>query len=300
MMMRQLPGLFLVFARHRGELARWRAGAPERRIQMFSIRIVFLFLAWSLGGLAQAESCPRIVSQSPYISRALAWLGLGDCIVGVSRYDRLPLAHTGGLSDPDAAAIADLEPDLVIFSSWTPAALARAATPPEARMLRVGGYRGLAELGPLLRELGEAGGLPDAAERASAFESALQAALPLTRARQRVLILSACSETPYSYGQGTTLFELFSAAGFEVVADHAQIRNFRLGTPEGDFAAWIKARRPDFLFALQDSRAATCNPAIAEPGIPILPLTGEYFTHPGPLFLKGLEELRESLQAFQG
>ena len=36
----------------------------------------------------------------------------------------------------------------------------------------------------------------------------------------------------------------------------------------------------------------------AKPGIPILPLTGEHFTHPGPELLKGLEELRQTMAAF--
>ncbi|MCL2162776.1 MAG: hypothetical protein FWH56_13115, partial [Betaproteobacteria bacterium] len=60
--------------------------------------------------------CPRIVSQSPYLTLALKWLERGDCIVGVSRYDREypALPRTGGVLDPDQAAIAAVRPDLIV------------------------------------------------------------------------------------------------------------------------------------------------------------------------------------------
>lgn len=248
-------------------------------------------------GLAQAADCPRIVSQSPYITRALEWLGRGPCVVGVSRYDPLPVDHTGGVIDPDAAAIADLEPDVVIFSQWTPAETAALVTPPGAVALRVGGFKGMAGVEQMLREVGRATGVVDIEQRVDRFAADWRAAARVDARQRRVLILSACSNAPYSFGRGTTLFELFTAAGFEVVADHDNIRNFRPGHPDGDVAAWINGRRPDLLFALQNNRSESCNPAIAEPGVPILPLSGDYFTHPGPGFLKGLEELRESMSA---
>lgn len=255
-----------------------------------------------LANLAQAADCPRIISQSPYISRALAWLGQEDCIVGVSRYDRLPLAHTGGVKDPDAAAMADLEPDVVIYSEWTAEATVESATPPGARavrVVRVGGFRGMAGVEAMLREVGQAAGVADTERRVAQFaRDWRQAAARVDGRQRRVLILSACGEAPYSFGRGSTLFEVFSAAGFNVVADHEQIRNFNPRTPQGDVAAWISERRPDLLFALQDHKAGSCNPAIARPGIPILPLTGEHFTHPGPELLKGLEELRRTMVEF--
>ena len=261
---------------------------------------IFLCIACSTG-LAHAAECPRIVSQSPYISHALDWLGLGKCIVGASRYDKLPVARTGGVIDPDAKAIADLKPDLVIFSEWTGAGAAQAATPSGAVALRVSGFNGMTGVETMLRDIGRAAGIVDIDQRVAGFDAAWHAAAARTESRhRRVLILSACGAAPYSYGKGTTLFELFSAAGFKVVADHNSIRNFKPGTADGDVAAWITQRRPELLVALQDHSGATCNPAIAQPGIPILPLTGEYFTNPGPDFLKGLEELRQKVAAFGG
>lgn len=264
------------------------------------LRLPFLWLALNLlAGSALAAECPRIVSQSPYITQALDWLGLSDCIVGVSRYDRLPLMHTGGVIDPDALAIAELEPDLLIFSAWTGEAAVNRATPAGARALRVGGFRGMAEVESMLREIGRAAGVADIDSRVARFAAEWRAAASRIDGRQRrVLVLSACGDKPYSFGRGTTLFELFSAAGFAVVADHDSIRNFQPGTPDGDVAAWIGERRPELIFALHNSRAESCNPAITRPGVPILPLSGEYFTHPGPLLLDGLAELRQTLTQF--
>ena len=51
---------------------------------------------------AQEKECPRIISQSPYISEMLDYLGMGHCIVGVSRYSKRDLPRTGGILDPDA------------------------------------------------------------------------------------------------------------------------------------------------------------------------------------------------------
>lgn len=258
-------------------------------------------VALSLAGIAslsQAADCPRIVSQSPYITRALDWLGLSECIVGVSRYDTLPRPHTGGVIDPDAHAIAELRPELVIAPEWTKEDTLHAATPPGAVALRVGGFRGMAGVEAMLRDIGRAAGVADIDQRVNQFAADWRAAAPMDARQRRVLILSACSGAPYSFGKGTTLFELFSAAGFMVVADHDSIRNFRPGTEEGDVTAWIKARQPDLIFALHNNRAETCNPDVAQAGVPMLPLSGDHFTHPGPDLLKGLAELRQTMADF--
>ena len=65
------------------------------------------------------QNCPRIISQSPYISKMLDYLGMGHCIVGVSRYSKRNLPRTGGILDPDAQAIDSLMPDLNNTSDWS-------------------------------------------------------------------------------------------------------------------------------------------------------------------------------------
>lgn len=250
-----------------------------------------------LAGAARAADCPRIVSQSPYITRSLAWLGLEPCIVGVSRYDTLDRPKTGGVIDPDAGAIALLDPQLMITSNWTAADTWQAAAPKGAIALRVDGFRGMAGVEDMLRDIGRAAGVAGIDARVERFAADWRAAAArVGGAGRRVLILSACGEAPYSFGRGTTLHELFAAAGFAVVADHDSIRNFNPGTPDGDVTAWIRERQPEYLFALKNRRDEACNVAIARPGIPILPLDGELFTHPGPVLLEGLEQLRQTVR----
>lgn len=250
--------------------------------------------------LADTVACPRIVSQSPYITQALAWLGLEHCIVGVSRYDSLDRSRTGGVIDPDADTIALLNPQLMITSNWTPEDVWRKAAPAGTKMLRVDGFRGMAGVEDMLRVIGSAAGVADSDARVDRFAADWRAAAQRVDGRgKRILILSACGEVPYSFGRGTTLHELFTAAGFAVVADHDSIRNFHPGKPGGDVSAWITERKPDYLFALKNRRQdneEACNVAIAKPGVPILPLEGTHFTHPGPGLLDGLEELRTTMK----
>lgn len=62
----------------------------------------------------------RVVSLSPSITETLFALGLGDRVVGVTRYCRWPAeaqqrAQVGGYLDPNYEAIVALQPDLVIL-----------------------------------------------------------------------------------------------------------------------------------------------------------------------------------------
>jgi iron complex transport system substrate-binding protein len=63
----------------------------------------------------------RIVSLAPSITESLFELGLGDKIVGVTRYCRFPgevkdIAKVGGFLDPNIEAILRVKPDLVVTS----------------------------------------------------------------------------------------------------------------------------------------------------------------------------------------
>ena len=131
------------------------------------------------------------------------------------------------------------------------------------------GFRGMAGVEAMLRDIGHAAGVVDIDRRVNQFAADWRAAASMDGRQRRVLILSACGDAPYSFGNGTTLFELFSAAGFDVVADHDSIRNFRPGTPDGDVTAWIKTRQPELILALHNSRSETCNPDVAQAGVPI-------------------------------
>ena len=63
--------------------------------------------------------CERIVSTAPSITETLFALGLGERVVGVTRYCRYPAEalakpKIGGYFDPNFEAIVGLKPDVVI------------------------------------------------------------------------------------------------------------------------------------------------------------------------------------------
>jgi iron complex transport system substrate-binding protein len=83
----------------------------------FAIALL-VFLASATGRSQPQEIPARIVSTSPSITETLFALGLGDRVVGVSKYCRYPpavavLPKVGTFLKPDAETIARLKPDLV-------------------------------------------------------------------------------------------------------------------------------------------------------------------------------------------
>ena len=67
-----------------------------------------------------AGQCERIVSMAPSITETLFALGLGDRVVGVTRYCRYPAEarqepEIGGYLDPNFEAIVALRPDLIVM-----------------------------------------------------------------------------------------------------------------------------------------------------------------------------------------
>jgi len=124
----------------------------------------------------------RIVSLCPSTTESLVALGLGGSLVGVTRYCVHPrealqgVARVGGTKNPDLAAIAALEPDLVLCNAEENreadvVELARRHRVDVSHPTRV------ADVPPLLRRLGALTGSEVAAEGwASAVEERLGAA----------------------------------------------------------------------------------------------------------------------------
>jgi iron complex transport system substrate-binding protein len=94
------------------------------------LAVVFIFVAsfsartWlepqTATQVAPGEKYHRIVSLAPSITEVLYALGLGDRVVGVTRYCEYPLEvqtkpKVGGYFDPNFEAILTLRPDLVIL-----------------------------------------------------------------------------------------------------------------------------------------------------------------------------------------
>jgi ABC-type Fe3+-hydroxamate transport system substrate-binding protein len=252
-----------------------------------------LTLAMLLCLSAPAAACPRIVSQAPYITRTLQWLGLEPCIVGVGNYDTLDLPHTGGVLDPDADAIALLQPQLMFNADWLEEARWQALAPPTARAVTLHGFLSMAEVEENLRIVGRAAQLDDAEARAASFAQAWRAAAAQVQGNgRRVLLLSACSGTPYSFGKNSWLHDLFTAAGFTVAEDAERLRHLRPGETITDIGTLADRQQAEVLFVFERKAAQQCALIRPQRPLPIVSLDGENFLHPAPSLLEGLAELQ--------
>lgn len=259
------------------------------------------FLLPLLAGLAAGPAlaaCPRIVSQSPYLTAALEWLGQGQCIVGVSRYDKHDLPKTGGVMDPDADVLAILQPELLVTVDWVRPETLTQAVPQGTRSLRLGGFGSIAESEQVLRTLAVASRMSDADAQVRRFRRAWQAAARRVGGKgERVLVLSACSGEPYAFGRRHYIGDAFARAGFEVVDRSAGVRHLRAGEELADIPTLVARFKPDIVFSLSHESSVACNAALGAVKARIVSLKGENFFHPGPPLLQGYRELAASLKS---
>lgn len=261
---------------------------------MRAMLLTILLLA--LPQLVQAAECPRIVSQSPYISKTLQWLGLEKCIVGVSRYDTLDLPQTGGVLDPDADLIAVLEPELLFVSDWTSEKALARITPQGTRAFRLGGFGSMAEIEQNLRTIGQATHTENIEHRIAQFHRQwVNAAKELHGNGRRILLLSSCSGMPYSFGRERWLGDLFTQGGFMVAESEAKIRNIGPGNEYTTINALIDATQPELLFIFDHKDRKQC--AFIKPKISlrIINLDGEKFLNPSPQLLDALVDLKQAI-----
>ncbi len=267
---------------------------------VWHVLISLLLLLQSTTLYAESPECPRIISQSPYITRSLQWLGLEECIVGVSRYDTLELPHTGGIFDPDGEAIDSLMPDLIFTSEWTKPEVLKAVTPEGARAFRLKGFESMAQVEENLLVIGAATAITDIQEHVAHFHQQWQAAAAAVDGKgKKILLLSSCSGMPYSFGKRRWLTELFTAAGFVVVETAEKIRHIKPGEAVITLNALINELQPELLFIFERTQNSQC--AFIKPKTPltIINLDGEKFLHPAPNLLTGLAELKSRRSEWQ-
>ncbi len=245
------------------------------------------------GAAGAAADCPRIISQAPYITKTLQWLGLQQCIVGVSRYDTLDLPRTGGLLDPDADTIALLQPQLLLGSDWIAPAKWRAMAPDGAAAITLHGFQSMAQVEENLRVIGHAAHLADADRRAGEFAQAWRnAAAQVHGNGRRVLLLSACSGEGYSFGKQTWIYELFTTAGFDVVETAETVRPLTPSAPIAGVNGLIAKLHPDVLFLFERKGAKQCRLLLPQTPLRIVALDSDHFLDPAPTLLQGLNDLR--------
>ncbi len=261
---------------------------------MGRIALLVLSALCSFNLQAAELDCPRIISQSPYLTKSLQWLGLERCIVGVSRYDSLDLPHTGGVMDPDRDAIEALEPELIFTSNWTKEEVLKSATPEGARAFRLDGFGSMQQIEENLSLMGREAGLQEIEQRVAAFSKEWKnLAATIDGKGKKVLLLSACAGSPYSFGQKRWLSDLFTTAGFVNVETSEKIRHIKPGEEVTTLNALINELEPELLFIFERKQNKQC--AFIKPKTPltIINLDGEKFLHPAPVLLEGLAELAQ-------
>jgi ABC-type enterochelin transport system substrate-binding protein len=258
------------------------------------IKILMMIASLMLGTAHAAETdCPTIVSQSPYITKTLQWLGLEDCIVGVSRYDKLDRPHTGGVFDPDGNMLSLLEPQLWFTSDWTPAQTQQQITPAATRTIQLQGFASMAEIEQNLRTIGVAVGMTDIEQRVQRFHKAwVEGSAAIDGGGRTALLVSACSGAPYSFGKERWLTDLFQHAGFDIVETEKKIRLIHPGEKIDTLTALIEELKPDVLFSFErPDQNGQCAYIYPKTGVKMVHLNAEQFLDPSPTLLEGLVAL---------
>lgn len=263
--------------------------------------LFFLLLIYSPLSISAAEKltqieskqeCPRIISQSPYISEMLTYLGMEHCIVGVSRYSKRDLPRTGGILDPDAEAIDSLMPDLFITSSWTKKETLKKVLPKGTKAIRLKSFNKMAQLENNMNSIIKATHWLHATAKVNAFKKAWRSKVKQVQGNnKKVLLLSSCSGNAYSFGPNSRLYDLFTQAGFNVVETKGKIRHVRPGKEIEHITALLNRYQPDLLFIFEQRLKKSCQMMTPKVPVRILSFDGEIFLHPNTKILNGLDLL---------
>ncbi len=192
-----------------------------------------VILAIGLLGCGGEDSVPaavvpspeRIVSMSPALTETLFALGLGDRVVGVTRFCLYPeeavgIPKVGGYLDPNWEAIVTLEPDLVVLMESHSGAMSRLSGL-GIRSVRVNQQK-IADILASFQQLAEVCGVPDRGEELRAeVEQRLERIRKavLGRSQPRVLVSvgrapgSGRLSTVWGVGPGTFLDDALRLAG---------------------------------------------------------------------------------------
>jgi iron complex transport system substrate-binding protein len=120
-----------------------------------------------------------------------------------------------------------------------------------------------------------------------------EAAHSINAKKKKVLLLSACSKEPYSYGRKTYLGDLFREAGFDIVDKSKEVKAFKIDKNKNELEEFIKETQPDFIFGFVPyTKSDTCSVLVASQKLPIIFLDGDLFLHPSSTLLQGLKELK--------
>ena len=177
-----------------------------------------------------AQACARILCLSPGLTETVFALGLGDRVVGVTRYCLYPpetqqRPNIGGFLDPNYEAIVALRPDIVLVTPYQ-----ENLTQDLQRLGVVVHSISQDSLNDIRESYRRIGALCGCQEQADMLTDALDACLArimqetTERPRQRALmttgrdVRSGALDEVYAVGRGTFLDELLTLLGGENIA----------------------------------------------------------------------------------
>ena len=261
-------------------------------MRLHSLVTLLIICSIPLVTIAKEQECPRIISQSPYISEMLDYLGLGKCIVGVSRYSKRDLPRTGGILDPDADAIDSLMPDFIITSNWTKEETLKKVTPKGAQAIRLKSFNRMVQLEENMNLILQTTGWTHAKHKVKSYAEKWRAKVKQVHGNnKKVLLLSSCSGSPYSFGPNSRLHDLFTQAGFNVVETHEKIRHIQAGKEVENLNTLADRYKPNLLVIFEQRLKKQCQMITPKTPVRILSVDGKKFLHPNVAILDGLDLL---------
>jgi iron complex transport system substrate-binding protein len=197
--------------------------------------VASLFAASLLAGFAAAQTHPpaprRIVSTTPSVTELLYALGLGDRVVGVTRFCRYPPEAQlkpiiGDYINPNLETIASLKPDLVIIQT-NPVRLAERLGALRLRALEVN-QENIDAIYASIRSIAEVTGVPARGDQLiasirSKLQSIREQAAPLRRTRVMFVVGRSPNRLDglIVVGNASYLSELIALAGGDNVFSNA-------------------------------------------------------------------------------
>jgi ABC-type Fe3+-hydroxamate transport system substrate-binding protein len=173
----------------------------------------------------------RIVSLVPSLTETLFALGLGDVVVGVTRYCTEPATDVaarpkvGGTKNPDHAAIAALAPDLVIMNAEENRREDFEALTAQGLNIYVTEPKTVADGIRLIARLGEAAGAPECGAALAAEQDGRVRAATKTAGTRLVRYFCPIWRKPWmAFNADTYAHDLLRVAGGENVCAAASAR----------------------------------------------------------------------------
>jgi iron complex transport system substrate-binding protein len=198
---------------------------------------------------------PRAVTYSPALTALVFQMGLGDHVVGVTKYCRLPAGETRVVVGDEVAVRAEkvlaVRPDVILIQQSPDDFAPVRRMAPDVRIEHFT-IETLDAIPAAMKRIGEVLDAPEAGRRASeAFAEKLAAARRLAAGRDRPRVLFVMGyKTPSSAGKGTFIHEMIEAAGGEnIVAE--KYTGWKQPTID-----YVVSRRPEVIVCQADEPTA--------------------------------------------